>query len=193
VRGILESHFISPAALAILLRDPFEVEDFEAFIAERQRTIQDAIENLLIKDRLNLPPQLREIDALIERVELSLRQVVKSALESDASLLPSHLLPKVEERISSAIKKNPALEAESFQFLDRKLEFFDLREIEQVIVSIALWPRFEPRFASKEALSMKFNQLAELRNGIRHSRTVDEITRMEGEASLLWFNQVLLA
>jgi hypothetical protein len=193
VRGILESHFISPAALAILLRDPFEVEDFEAFIAERQRTIQDAIENLLIKDRLNLPPQLREIDALIERVELSLRQVVKSALESDASLLPSHLLPKVEERISSAIKKNPALEAESFQFLDRKLEFFDLREIEQVIVSKALWPRFEPRFASKEALSMKFNQLAELRNGIRHSRTVDEITRMEGEASLLWFNQVLLA
>ena len=32
---------------------------------------------------------------------------------------------------------------------------------------------------------------AELRNGIRHSRTVDEITRKEGEASLLWFNKVL--
>ena len=34
-------------------------------------------------------------------------------------------------------------------------------------------------------------QLAELRNGIRHSRTVDEITRKEGEAAVLWFGEVL--
>ena len=34
-------------------------------------------------------------------------------------------------------------------------------------------------------------QLAELRNGIRHSRTVDEVTRKEGEAAILWFKQVL--
>jgi hypothetical protein len=39
VRGVLESHFISPAALAILLRAPFKPEDYEAFIAERQRTL----------------------------------------------------------------------------------------------------------------------------------------------------------
>ena len=37
----------------------------------------------------------------------------------------------------------------------------------------------------------KFNQLAELRNGLRHSRTVDEVTRKEGEAAILWFGQVL--
>ncbi len=46
VRGILESHFISPVAFDILLRDPFGPDDFEAFIAERQRTFQDAIETL---------------------------------------------------------------------------------------------------------------------------------------------------
>ena len=62
-----------------------------------------------------------------------------------------------------------------------------------MIVSKSLWPRFEPWFRSKEALSVKFNQLAELRNGIRHSRTVDEITRKEGEASILWFRQALAA
>ncbi|MGA2792551.1 MAG: DUF262 domain-containing protein, partial [Roseiarcus sp.] len=49
VRGILESHFISASAFDILLRNPFGPDDFEAFIAERQRTLQDAIENLLIK------------------------------------------------------------------------------------------------------------------------------------------------
>jgi len=31
-------------------------------------------------------------------------------------------------------------------------------------------------------LSKRFDQLAELRNGIRRSRTVDEVTRKEGEA-----------
>jgi hypothetical protein len=52
VRGILESHFISPAAFDVLLRNPFTAEDFEAFISERQRTFQDAIESLLVKERL---------------------------------------------------------------------------------------------------------------------------------------------
>lgn len=33
--------------------------------------------------------------------------------------------------------------------------------------------------------------LAELRSGIRHGRSVDEITRKEGEAAILWFEHVL--
>lgn len=48
-------------------------DDFEAFIAERQRTIEDAIENLLIKERIDLPPQLRALDAATEAAELNLR------------------------------------------------------------------------------------------------------------------------
>jgi hypothetical protein len=59
-----------------------------------------------------------------------------------------------------------------------------------MIVSKSLWSRFEAGFLNKDTLIAKFNQLAELRNGIRHSRTVDEITRKEGEAALLWFEQV---
>ena len=72
------------------------------------------------------------------------------------------------------------------------LEYFDLREIQDTIVAKPLWPHFEPSFATKESLATKFDQLTELRNGIRHSRSVSEVTRMEGEASILWFNQVLI-
>ena len=53
------------------------------------------------------------------------------------------------------------------------------------------WPLFESRFGTKEALAAKFDQLAELRNGIRHSRAVGEVVRMEGEAAIVWFKQVL--
>lgn len=191
VRAILESHFISPAAQAILLRDPFTADDFEAFIAERQRTLQEAIENLLIKERLDLSPELRELDEAVERIELGLRDMVDQAFGGEADCLPPHVREKLEERIKRAAKKNAALDVDRYQTLAGKLEYCDFRELQDAITGKIAWPRFEPRFANKETTSAKFGQLADLRNGIRHSRTVDEITRKEGEAAILWFDQVL--
>jgi hypothetical protein len=190
VRGILESHFVSPAALAILLRDPFGPDDFEAFIVERQKTIQAAIENLLIKERLDLPPQLRELDEKVESIELRLRSLVLQRVQN-VSQIPSHILQKVDERIGRALKKNAAMDAERYATLDGKLEYFDLRDLQEAIASKSLWSIFEPALTNKETLTNKFDQLAELRNGIRHSRSVSEIARKEGEAAILWFQQVL--
>ncbi|MCA9124034.1 MAG: DUF262 domain-containing protein [Planctomycetaceae bacterium] len=191
VRAILESHFISPAAFDILLRDPFSSDDFEAFVTERQRTLQDAIENLLIKERLDLPPQLRELDAAIEEIELALRGLVDKGLDSDASHLPPHVAQKVDGRVKAALKKNASLEAEKYETLTGELEFFDLREIQDTLTAKSTWAKFEQRFSSKESLNTKFDQLAELRNGIRHSRAVSSIVQKEGEAAIEWFRQVL--
>jgi len=191
VRAILESHFISPVAQEILLRDPFTPDDFEAFIAERQRTLQEAIENLLVKERLDLPPQLREMDEQIERIELGLRKIVDEGLNGDHTLIPPHVAQKVEERIQRAAKKSAALDTEFYELLKGKLEFFDLRELQDTIGSKSLWSNFQDRFANKETLATRFGQLAELRNGIRHSRTVDQVARKDGEAAILWFQQVI--
>ena len=190
VRATLESHFVSPTAFAILLRDPFTKDDLEAFLAERQRTLQDAIEDLLVKERLDLPPQLRELDVKIEQVELALRRGIDEALERDPGQLPPHVTQKIEERLQAAAKKNAALDSERYETLAGKLEYADLRELQDTIMNKTLWPRFEPRFANKETLVKRFDQLADLRNGIRHSRSVDEITGKEGEAAILWFEQV---
>ena len=173
------------------MRDPFTPDDFEAFISERQRTIQDAIENLLIKERLDLSPQLRELDENIEQAELGLRQIIVKTFGDDASQLPQHIRQKVGERIQGAAKKNPAMDTERYQTLPGMIEFFDLRDLQDAITSKTYWAQFEPRFSNKETLMAKFSQLVGLRNGIRHSRTVDEITRKEGEAAILWFKQVL--
>jgi hypothetical protein len=191
VRATLESHLISPAAFDILLRDPFTREDFEAFLSERQRTLQDAIEDLLVKERLDLAPRLRELDAQMEEVELALRRVIADGLGDDASKVPSHIQQKVNERLQAAMRKNPAFTPDYYRPLTRQLEYFDLRELQDTITNKPLWPAFESRFGTKEALAVRFGQLAELRNGIRHSRTVDKITRTDGEAALLWFRQVL--
>ena len=143
VRSILKSHFISPAAFDILLRDPFSADDFEDFIAERQRAIQDAIENLLIKERFDLAPPLRELDAATEQVELTLRKTVEAILSGGSFEVPSHVLQKVDERIAQAVKKNAALDLDRYQTLAGKLEYFDLRELQDTITSKALWPQFE--------------------------------------------------
>lgn len=191
VRAILESHFISLAAQRILLRDPFTPQDFEAFIIERQRTLQEAIENLLVKERLDLPPQLRELDEKIEKVELALRATISESLNDDAAQLPQHVTQRVDERIQKASKKNAAMDSDYYEHLSGKLEYFDLRELQDTITGKSLWTMFAEQFVNKETLNGKFGQLAELRNGIRHSRSVDEVTRKEGEAAILWFEKVL--
>jgi hypothetical protein len=191
VRAILESHSISPKALEILLRDPFTPEDFDAFISERQRTLQEAIESLLIKQRLDLPPALRELDEQIEVIELSLRDCIRTALADDPKAVPSHIAEQVDERLQRALKKNAAMDAEHYASLGGQLEYFDLRELQDTMTNKALWPLFVGRFPTKETLLAKFGQLADLRNGIRHSRSVDAITRKEGEAAILWFDKVL--
>ena len=191
VRATLETHFVSPAAFDILLRDPFTPADFEAFIMERQRTLQDAIENLLIKERLDLSPNLRELDAQTEPIELRLRNAVDEALSGDITLLPSHVAQKVGERLRSAERRNPALDLPHYATLAGHLEYCDLRELQDTITGKSTWSRFESRFVIKEVLQNRFGQLAELRNGLRHNRRVDEVTRKEGEAAIIWFNQIL--
>lgn len=191
VLATLESHFISPAALKVLLRDPFTPSDYEAFLTERRRTLLEAIEDLLVKERLDLPPRLRELDAQVEAMELALRRLIDEALGGDESKLPPHVLQKIDERIQAASKKNQVLDTKHYETLGGKLEYADLRELQASVTSKALTPLFQSRFSNKETLVKRFDQLAELRNSIRHSRTADEVTCKEGEASLLWFQQVL--
>lgn len=191
VRSTLESHFISPTAFDILLSDPFTTEDYEAFLSERQRTLQAAIEDLLVKERLDLPPRLRDLDARIEAIELGLRDLIVDSLDGSGRKLPSHVAQKIDDRIQLATRKNPALDAEHLATLEGRLEFGDLRELQDVLVNKSLWDLFQNRFLTKENLIKRFDQLAELRNAIRHSRTVDDVTRKEGEAAIIWFEKVL--
>jgi hypothetical protein len=72
----------------------------------------------------------------------------------------------------------------------RRLEYCDLREIQDTILNKSLWPRFEKIFVNQESLFAKFGQLSDLRNAIRHSRTLNQIVQREGEAAVLWFEAV---
>ncbi|MBY5957988.1 hypothetical protein KUV50_07600 [Membranicola marinus] len=53
------------------------------------------------------------------------------------------------------------------------------------------WKVFEDSFGSKGTLQIRFSQLGELRNGIRHSRGATDIAIKDGEAAISWFSSVL--
>jgi hypothetical protein len=193
VEAIMTSHFISPAALDILLRDPFAPGDFEDFIGERQKTLTAAINSLLVQERLEMQPDLRLLDERMEKIELALRAAIITASEGDASRLPSHVLVKMDDRIKGELKKNPALDSERLKTLSGRLEYADLREVQEGLAGAGLWSVFETWFGAKPQLIGRFDQLAGLRNGIRHSRTVTDVTRKDGEAAILWFEDILKA
>ncbi len=191
VHKTMASHFISPLALQILLRDPFTPEDFAQFLKERRRTILDAIQDRLINEKLDLSPTLKTLDAQIEAIELGLRQTIESTLASQRELISSHLVQKLDDRVRSAERRTATASGSQYPIFATQLEFADLRELEEIIVGKASWPLFEPRFVNKDTLRVRFTQLAELRNGIRHSRAINEVSRKDGEAAILWFQQVV--
>jgi hypothetical protein len=175
-----------------------EIQAYKAFLARRRILISQRINEYIginaltpFNERVDLPLHLKDLDTEIEKTELAIRKCVSTVVGSDESAVPNNVLEKVNERISREKSKNAAFDSDRYDSFEGKLEYFDLRELQDTIMNKILWTRFEPLFVNKESLGKKFGQLADLRNAIRHSRTVDQVTRKEGEAAILWFRQVL--
>jgi hypothetical protein len=187
---VLDSHRLPPGEQSPMARD-----DVDAFLTWRLERFTEALAELCgqVGDRQQKDPHRARLDARVEAVELALRGLVDARLEGDKALLPAHVAQKVGERVASAQRKLPDGSDEHLASLTGQLPYFDLRELQDVMLAKSLWARFEPTFRGKEPLSARFGQLAELRNAVRHSRTLSEVTIKDGEAALLWFGEMLSA
>ncbi|MGY5851478.1 GmrSD restriction endonuclease domain-containing protein [Salegentibacter sp. F14] len=190
---ILQSHLISRAACEILMRDPFTEEDFMEFLKERESTIKASIKHKIIDDAMELPPQLKKLNDDIENVELELRDLIAERINGKdyKEIVPPDVLDKVNRRIQTALRKDPSLSPEDFNSTRPKLEYFDLQEYNTLITSKTCWPLFEDKFKNKQQLMSRFSQLGELRNSIRHSRNVNQVATLDGQAAIVWFKNLL--
>ena len=195
VYDVLESHLISRKAVSILLRKPFEANDFNEFIEERKKTILQAIKTQLLENHIELPEHLKLIDVKIEKVELAFRDLLVTSFgesKEDYSVhIPPHIIDKVNRRVASEVKKHPGKQEEDFNPFSTWITFFDLSEYVETVISKQNWEAFQHRFNSKEELQSRMRHLGNLRNSIRHSRAVSDIAKMDGEAAILWFNTAL--
>lgn len=175
-------------------RSPLDSDDFDEFLSWRLEELDDALAEQT--GQLGVPAEKQDpfrtrLDAKIEGVELSLRRLIADRVDGERALLPAHVQQRVQERVVAAARKLPEDAERRLAALDAQLEYFDLRELQDVITSKSLWPRFEPTFRTKETLAVRFGQLAELRNAIRHSRTLTDVAIKDGEAAILWFDSML--
>jgi hypothetical protein len=195
VYDVLESHLISRKAVSILLRKPFEAEDFNEFIDERKKTILQAIKTQLLENHIELPEHLKLIDTKIEKVEMAFRDLLVRAFgeskEEYSTRIPPHIIDKVNRRVASEAKKHPGKQEEDFSSFSTWITFFDLSEYVDTVISKQNWEAFQHRFNSKEELQLRMRHLGNLRNSIRHSRAVSDIAKMDGEAAILWLKTAL--
>lgn len=180
----------------------YSIENFEQFLEKRRELLCQGINSFLSsyyqdRNKDEVPEDLEHYDEKIEQIELGLRDFISTKLNEAAELdpykelVPEHLKSKVKERTDAWIKKNPGEDRAQFSDLRRNLDFFDLQEYFDLISSKINWDLFEDSFGSKGILQIRFSQLGELRNGIRHSRGATDIAIKDGEAAISWFTSIL--
>lgn len=180
----------------------YELDNYELFLENRRKSLCDGINKFLesyykTTSKNEIPEDLTRYNQEIETIEFALRDLIadklEDAAEEDANkeFIPPHINEKAIGRITNWIQKNPGEDKEQFKSLRRKLDFYDLQEYFEVINSKPVWQLFEDNFGSKGVLMIRFSQLGELRNGIRHSRGVTEAALKDGEAAIAWFNSIL--
>jgi len=184
---VLRSHRLPPGPSSSLA-----VDDYETFIDERLQSLAEALAARAGSSGMpeELDPLRVRLDARIHTIELQLRELLFDLVDGESQRLPSHVTHKAIERVRAAARKQPGsdLQQPSCRTL---LEYFDLRELQDALISKALWSEVEPSFTTKEQLNARFMQLAELRNTLRHSRTLSDVVLKDGEAAILWFNNAL--
>lgn len=173
----------------------YDPSNYEEFLARRRELIADRLNVFLdahgaTAARSNSDPYIRDLDTQLERVELAIRRLVATTLAGDTALLPGHILEKLNAMVKGVARKNPGSAAE-LDSLEGRLQYSDFRDLQDIVTSKTLWPRFEQVFGTKEAFNARCGQLATLRNTIRHSRSMSDVTQKDGEAALRWFGQAL--
>lgn len=113
-------------------------------------------------------------------------------LVDDLNRVPGHVRQKMDPKIAAELKRNPGGDPDRYVSLHQALEFADITELLSIMTSSGE-QRFKDVFPANDQLVTRFGQLCGLRNPIRHSRTVSDVARHDGEAAIKWFEHALQA
>lgn len=180
----------------------YRLDNYEDFLDVRRKQICDGINKFLQgyyigKSESTIPEDLEHYNREIEEIEIALRDLIADRLENGAEInsyeefIPNHLKEKSEGKLKNWLDKNPGEDRAQFKILRRRMDFFDLQEYKDIITSKSVWSLFEDIFGNKSIVMNRFSQLGDLRNSIRHSRDVTEVTLKDGDAALTWFTSIL--
>lgn len=183
-------------------RELYTIENYELFLEKRRKLIADGINHFLasfydFKSQNKIASDIEHFNDSIEKIEIELRNKIASVLSDAAEenavleFVPNHIRDKIKSKITNFLAKNPGEETEDYLELRDQLNFFDINEYKETITNKANWQLFAEYFGKPGILEQRFSQLGEMRNCIRHSRTMNDVVQKEGEAAISWFESIL--
>lgn len=185
------------------LRETVSIEDYYLFhLEDSTANIVLLVEGSTLTIADSTPTDEWQIEKLrnenieIEKIEVEIRRLVVNIFEITSiavfkQVVPSHIQEKIRINIEKESKKNPALISGKSSDPNYLLQFSDLQELQAILTAKSNWEKVEHLFGTKENLVIEFNNLAGLRNPLRHSREVDEISHLKGQAAIKWFKKQL--
>ncbi|MCY3781940.1 MAG: hypothetical protein OXG78_16620, partial [Chloroflexi bacterium] len=94
-------------------------------------------------------------------------------------------------KIEQEARKAPGNSANRFDSPRTKLDYCDVTDYADIILSKSNWGLFLADFGSKGECNRNFGDLREYRNALKHNRDMSNIVSLRGEAAIEWFCHVL--
>ena len=148
-------------------------------------TVRAAIENMFKEN----------ISETIDLIENTLRSVIDKRLKEFhgnkfwKTTIPGDIQEKVKKRIDEQIKKYPWLKPFPDKSSFNKWDFCDVGDYLKIILKN--WNLFQDLFLQKEGLSQHFKNFSNIRNSVKHNRSMNEVEVKLGEASIIWLARTL--
>ncbi len=188
INETLKSHFITDQETYGLIDN-----NFDTFLNRRAEAIENKFRELgglTTKTERQLE---EEPNRPVDFIENKFREIIDKQLIDEIpnywqDVVPSDIRSVVVKKIEHEKKKHPYLRDVDYSN-EEKLAFLDIMDYFKIILSN--WTYFSEIFGSKSELEKHFSSLKEYRNCLKHNRKMDEITKKNGEAAVLWFERII--
>lgn len=181
-------------------------KQFEMFIKERAALIKEAAEQLCMGKQITtasifsknteISLERRELDEEVSKIELATRKLIVDRLpgihHNGITFINNKIVESATNKYESFLRKNPGELKEDPVSLRMILNYLTLSEYKDIIIGKSNWGFFQDVFETHGNVLNRYTQLGTMRDKLRHDNVLTKVERLDGEASIDWFNKCLI-
>jgi len=181
-------------------------KQFEMFIKERAALIKEAAEQLCMGKQITtasifsknteISLERRELDEEVSKIELATRKLIVDRLpgihHNGITYINNKIVESATNKYESFLRKNPGELKEDPVSLRMILNYLTLSEYKDIIIGKSNWSFFQDVFETHGNVLNRYTQLGTMRDKLRHDNILTKVERLDGEASIDWFNKCLI-
>ncbi|MGY8923717.1 MAG: GmrSD restriction endonuclease domain-containing protein [Flavobacteriales bacterium] len=181
-------------------------KQYEMFIKERAALIKEAAEQLcagkqittasILSQNTEISLERRELDEEVSKIELATRKLIVDRLpgihHNGITYINNKIVESATNKYESFLRKNPGELKEDPVSLRMILNYLTLSEYKDIIIGKSNWSFFQDVFETHGNVLNRYTQLGTMRDKLRHDNVLTKVERLDGEASIDWFNKCLI-